>query len=146
MFSCVTFSFSALPCERAVRLIALREFERVDKARGEPLYRLPGGRVRESLPVYATGNEVAWYRSLGSSRFKLAIPYGPAGGWENCKANLALVERAREEAGPDANIMLDCYMAGTWSTRCAWPSWCARAVCAGSRSASRPTTTTAMSS
>ncbi len=47
MFSCVTFSFSALPFERAVRLIALRELDRVDKARGEPLYGLLGGRVRE---------------------------------------------------------------------------------------------------
>lgn len=30
MFSCITLSFSALPFQRAVRLAALREFERVD--------------------------------------------------------------------------------------------------------------------
>jgi L-rhamnonate dehydratase len=67
--------------------------------------------MQDRLPVYVTGNEVAWYQQFGFHRFKLAMPHGPADGSAGVKANVALVERARETAGPDADIMLDCYMA-----------------------------------
>jgi L-alanine-DL-glutamate epimerase-like enolase superfamily enzyme len=50
-------------------------------------------------------------RLLVGQAFKLAMPHGPADGWEGMKANIALVEQARELVGPDAEIMLDCYMA-----------------------------------
>ena len=95
----------------AISAVDIALWDLLGQVRGEPLYRLLGGRVHESLPVYATGNEVAWYRDLGFTRFKLAMPHGPADGWEGCTANVALVEGARELAGPDADIMLDCYMA-----------------------------------
>ena len=85
----------------------------VGKATGLPVYKLLGGKVRESLPVYSTGNDVAFYKQLGFTGFKLAMPYGPADGYSGMKANVELIERTRETVGPDAEIMLDCYMA--WS-------------------------------
>lgn len=95
----------------AISAVDIALWDLIGKAKGEPLYRLLGGHLHESLPVYATGNDVAWHQEFGFSRFKLAMPYGPADGWEGLKANVALVERSREQAGPDADIMLDCYMA-----------------------------------
>ncbi len=67
--------------------------------------------MRDSLPVYSTGNDVAFYKELGFTGFKLAMPYGPADGWAGIKANVELIEQTRETVGPDADIMLDCYMA-----------------------------------
>lgn len=83
----------------------------VGKALGQPVWRLLGGKVREELPVYSTGNDVGFYHQLGFRGFKLAMPHGPADGWEGMKKNIALIEHARELVGPDSEIMLDCYMA-----------------------------------
>jgi len=85
----------------------------VGKATGQPLWRLLGGKIRDSIPVYSTGNDVGFYASLGFNAFKLAMPYGPADGWTGMKGNIELVEQTRATVGPDAEIMLDCYMAWT---------------------------------
>lgn len=50
------------------------------QAAGRPSQTLLGGKMQERLPVYATGNEVAWYQEIGSSLFKLAMPHAPANG------------------------------------------------------------------
>ena len=94
----------------AISAVDVALWDLLGKARGEPLYNLLGGRAHERLPLYATGNEVAWYRELGFTRFKLTVPHGPADGWEGCQANVAHVKAAREAAGPDADVMLDCWM------------------------------------
>ncbi|MGB3329374.1 MAG: enolase C-terminal domain-like protein [Thermomicrobiales bacterium] len=83
----------------------------VGKALGQPVWRLLGGATKDALPVYSTGNDVGFYRTLGFRGFKLAMPYGPADGWDGLKKNVALIEHARELVGPDSEIMLDCYMA-----------------------------------
>jgi L-rhamnonate dehydratase len=83
----------------------------VGKAIGLPVYKLLGGKTKESLPVYSTGNDVAFYHQLGFTGFKLAMPHGPVDGWAGMKANLALIEQTRDIIGPDGEIMLDCYMA-----------------------------------
>lgn len=95
----------------AISAIDIALWDLIGKATGEPLWRLLGGKTREAIPVYATGNDVGFYHQLGFRGFKLAMPYGPADGWAGMKQNLALVERARELVGPDSEIMLDCYMA-----------------------------------
>lgn len=95
----------------AISAVDIALWDLLGKVRNEPVYHLLGGRVHEGVPVYVTGNDVAWHRELGFTRYKLAIPYGPADGWQGCKGNVAMVEAAREAAGPDADIMLDCYMA-----------------------------------
>ena len=68
-------------------------------------------RTKDPLPVYSTGNDVAFYQKLGFTGFKLAMPYGPVDGWEGIKKNIELIEKTREIVGPDGEIMLDCYMA-----------------------------------
>jgi L-rhamnonate dehydratase len=83
----------------------------VGKALGQPVWRLLGGATKDAIPVYSTGNDVGFYRQLGFRGFKLAMPYGPADGWDGMKKNVELIEQTREIVGPDSEIMLDCYMA-----------------------------------
>jgi L-rhamnonate dehydratase len=95
----------------AISAIDIALWDIVGKATGLPVYKLLGGKTKESLPVYSTGNDVAFYHQLGFTGFKLAMPHGPVDGWVGMKANLALIEQTREIIGPDGEIMLDCYMA-----------------------------------
>jgi L-rhamnonate dehydratase len=81
------------------------------KALGQPLYRLLGGATKRDMPVYSTGNDVAFYHKLGFTGFKLAMPHGPVDGWSGIRKNLELIEKTRDIVGPDGEIMLDCYMA-----------------------------------
>lgn len=83
----------------------------VGKATGQPVWRLLGGATKEAIPVYSTGNDVAFYKALGFKGFKLAMPHGPADGWAGMKQNVALIEQTREIVGLESDIMLDCYMA-----------------------------------
>lgn len=95
----------------AISAVDTALWDLVGKATGQPLWRLLGGKVRDPLPAYSTGNDVARYKALGFNGFKLAMPYGPADGWAGMKGNIALVEETRATVGDAADIMLDCYMA-----------------------------------
>ncbi len=97
----------------AISAIDIALWDIIGKATGQPVYKLLGGATKESLPVYSTGNDVAFYHKLGFTGFKLAMPHGPVDGWAGMKANLELIEKTRDIVGPDGEIMLDCYMA--WS-------------------------------
>lgn len=97
----------------AISAVDIALWDLIGQATGQPLWRLLGGKARDPIPAYSTGNDVARYQALGFRAFKLAMPHGPADGWAGMKANLALVEATRAAVGPDAELMLDCYMAWT---------------------------------
>ena len=83
----------------AISAVDIALWDLLGKARGVPVYELLGGKLQERLPVYATGNEVAWYQQFGFTSFKLAMPHGPIDGKAGIDRNIALVERTRELAG-----------------------------------------------
>jgi L-alanine-DL-glutamate epimerase-like enolase superfamily enzyme len=83
------------------------------KALEQPVYRLLGGRVQESLPVYATVRAPEWVAARHFDGIKLGGPYGPADGAEGMARNEAYVAEVRERVGPDMEIMIDC--ASTWN-------------------------------
>jgi len=83
------------------------------KLRGEPVYKLLGGKTKPSIPVYGTGPDPAIIQSLGFKGAKLPLRYGSADGEEGMKKNIAVIAEAREKVGPDYELMLDCYMALT---------------------------------
>jgi L-rhamnonate dehydratase len=90
--------------------IDLALWDLVGKAFGQPVYNLAGGKVRDEIPVYVTGNFTERHLQEGFRHVKLALPHGPADGKEGLRNNIALVEKTRHLIGPDGDIMLDCYM------------------------------------
>ncbi|MEM1506666.1 MAG: enolase C-terminal domain-like protein [Candidatus Bathyarchaeia archaeon] len=95
----------------AISSIDLALWDLVGKLYGAPVHELIGGPARNKIFCYATGNDFDWYLELGFKAIKLACPYGPADGFWGIKENEKLVAEARNTAGPDVEIMLDCYMA-----------------------------------
>ena len=85
----------------------------IGKALETPVYQLLGGKTKERIPAYCTGNDLEQHVEFGFTKLKLAIPFGPADGREGMRKNIELVERARNLLGPDGEIMLDCWMAFT---------------------------------
>jgi L-alanine-DL-glutamate epimerase-like enolase superfamily enzyme len=81
------------------------------KAVGKPVYKLVGGKTKERIPVYVTGNLTERHLQQGFRHVKLAVPHSPVDGEEGLRKNIDLVRRTRELVGPDGDIMLDCYMA-----------------------------------
>jgi L-rhamnonate dehydratase len=97
----------------AISAIDLAIWDVVGKALEMPVYKLIGGQTKPRIPAYATLNDVQWKKQVGFRKIKLAMPYGPINGREGFKQNVALVKYAREEMGPDVEIMLDCWMSMT---------------------------------
>ena len=95
----------------AISSVDLALWDLAGKIHGKPVCELIGGPARDSIFLYATGNDVDWYKELGFKAFKLACPHGPADGLEGLEKNEAHVARARQIIGDDAELMLDCYMA-----------------------------------
>ena len=95
----------------AISAIDLALWDLCGKLRDEPVYKLLGGATKDAIPCYATGIKPAKYKELSFFGCKMPLPYGPADGYEGLKANVEMVAAAREEVGPDFDLMLDCYMA-----------------------------------
>ncbi|MGH9448979.1 MAG: enolase C-terminal domain-like protein [Terriglobia bacterium] len=94
-----------------ISAIDLALWDLVGKVLGQPVYNLAGGKTKERTSVYVTGNLTERHVKEGFRHVKLAVPHGPADGEEGLRKNVALVEKTRKLAGPDGDIMLDCYMA-----------------------------------
>lgn len=91
--------------------IDLALWDIMGKALGQPVFKLIGGRTKDKIPVYVTGNLTERHLQEGFRDVKLALPHGPADGEEGLRQNLELIEKTRNLIGPDGDIMLDCYMA-----------------------------------
>lgn len=95
----------------AISAVDLALWDLCGKLRGEPVYKLLGGETKSEIPCYLTGPQPLAAKELGFFGSKLPLPYGPADGIEGLNANVEMVARAREQVGPDFDLMLDCYMA-----------------------------------
>jgi L-alanine-DL-glutamate epimerase-like enolase superfamily enzyme len=95
----------------AISAVDLALWDLCGKLRQEPVYKLLGGATKDAIPCYVTGVQPARYKELGFFGAKLPLPHGPADGVAGLNANVEMVARAREEVGPDFDLMLDCYMA-----------------------------------
>lgn len=79
-------------------------------ALGVPVYRLLGGKTKDRIPAYCTGNDIEQHIEFGFKRLKLGLPHGPADGREGLKKNAELVAGTRDLLGPEGEIMVDCWM------------------------------------
>ncbi|MEO7143778.1 MAG: enolase C-terminal domain-like protein, partial [Bryobacteraceae bacterium] len=113
--SSMPYSGGAGVAINAISGVDLALWDLVGNAVGLPVYELLGGETKARIPAYCTGNDVEQHLKFGYKRVKLAIPYGPADNREGMRKNVDLVKQTRDMAGPDGDIMLDCYM--SWTER-----------------------------
>ena len=78
-----------------------------------PVYDLLGGKKKDRVQSYATGDDPEWYRELGFTAHKFPHRWtGNDADYDNAVASAA---RARELFGPEALLMIDTYM--TWDAQ-----------------------------
>ena len=80
------------------------------KVRGEPVYALLGGPVRDELQFYATGARPDLAKQMGFIGGKMPLHHGPAEGEEGLRKNLKELATMRERVGDDFWLMFDCWM------------------------------------
>ncbi|TNF19732.1 MAG: hypothetical protein EP318_13385 [Rhodobacteraceae bacterium] len=95
----------------AVAGIDIALWDLTAKARGVPLVEGLGGAGGETLPVYITTPRPEAFSGGRWPGLKAAAPFGPEAGEEGLEANVALMRRFAEAAGPDVPIMIDAFLA-----------------------------------
>jgi L-rhamnonate dehydratase len=105
--------------------VDLALWDLLGKLRGEPVYQLLGGPVRDELIFYATGARPDAAKALGFIGGKMPLHHGPAEGEDGMARNLAMIEDMRAKTGPDFWLMLDCWMSLdlNYATRLATRAW-----------------------
>jgi L-rhamnonate dehydratase len=94
----------------AISAVDLALWDLLGKQREEPVYALIGGPVRTQIRCYATGPRPEWAVAHGFVGGKLPLVHGPAEGAEGFRKNVERFRAAREQVGPDALLMVDCWM------------------------------------
>ncbi len=94
----------------AISGVDLALWDLLGKVRGEPVFQLLGGPVRDELQFYATGARPDLAKEMGFIGGKLPLHHGPAEGEEGLRRNLALLADMRERVGDDFWLMYDCWM------------------------------------
>jgi len=92
--------------------VDLALWDLVGKALGQPVYRLAGGRTKESIPCYITTHPdyAKVWKDRGFLGVKIAAPWGVADGRDGLNKMQKCVEQTRAALGNDMEIMIDCYM------------------------------------
>lgn len=82
------------------------------KILGQPVYKLLGGKTKESIPCYATihPDQIEFWKDRGFLGVKIAAPWGTADGRSGLKKMQACLENCRAVIGDDMELMVDCYL------------------------------------
>jgi L-alanine-DL-glutamate epimerase-like enolase superfamily enzyme len=105
----------------AISAVDIALWDLFGKQLGVPVYELLGGKLRPSLPAYASwlyatedldalAAEAAGWAAQGFRAVKQRLPYGPLEGKEGIRKNVELVRTVVEAVGPDVDVMADAYM------------------------------------
>lgn len=73
----------------------------------QPVYRLLGGPVRESITCYATSDDLDWSKELGFTKFKISNPAHYSEGDSGIREVITHVEQARKIIGFDRDLMIN---------------------------------------
>ena len=94
----------------AISGVDLALWDLLGRLRGEPVYQMLGGKVRDELVFYATGARPDLAKEMGFIGGKLPLHHGPAEGEEGLHRNIRALATMRERVGDDFWLMLDCWM------------------------------------
>jgi L-alanine-DL-glutamate epimerase-like enolase superfamily enzyme len=105
----------------AISAIDIALWDLFGKQLGAPVYELLGGKVRPSLPAYASwlyatedldalAAEAAGWVAQGFGAVKQRLPHGPLEGTEGIRRNVELVQTVVDAVGPGVDVMADAYM------------------------------------
>ena len=94
----------------AISCVDLALWDLLGQLRGEPVYHLLGGAVRDELVFYATGARPDIAQQFGFIGGKLPLHHGPSEGDEGMQKNIALLAEMRSRTGNDFWLMYDCWM------------------------------------
>ncbi|KAH7908842.1 enolase C-terminal domain-like protein [Hygrophoropsis aurantiaca] len=95
-----------------ISCVDLAIWDLLGKIRGEPVYKLIGGRTKEHLSLYSTGPLAVEAQRLGFWGGKVPLPYGPDE-VDGLRKNYEFLAEQRRQVGPDFPLMVDCYMSLT---------------------------------
>lgn len=90
--------------------VDLALYDLLGRLRGEPVYALLGGPVRDELQFYATGARPDRAKELGFIGGKMPLHFSPSEGEEGFRKNIAELADMRERVGDDFWLMWDCWM------------------------------------
>lgn len=105
----------------AISAIDIALWDMFGKQLGVPVYELLGGKLRPSLPAYASwlyatedldalAAEAAGWAAAGFNAVKQRLPNGPLEGKEGIRRNVELVRTVVDAVGPSVDVMADAYM------------------------------------
>ena len=107
----------------AISAVDLAIWDLLGKDAGKPVFKLLGGRVKESIPVYASklysqdldslAKEAQGYLDRGFKAMKMRFGWGPADGRDGMRSNERLVATVREVIGDEIDLMGEAYMGWT---------------------------------
>jgi len=97
----------------AISAVDLALWDLNGKVRGEPVYNLIGGKVRDEITFYCTTPEPVSIKALGFWGAKVPLPHSHFEGEEGLRKNYEFLKRHRDSVGPDYPLMVDCYMSLT---------------------------------
>lgn len=97
----------------AISAVDLAVWDLLGRLRGEPVYAMLGGKVRDTQPMYATTPRPDLARQMGFTAGKIPLPYGPADAEEGLARNTELAAKMRQACGPEFPLAFDCWMALT---------------------------------
>jgi L-rhamnonate dehydratase len=94
----------------AISGVDLALWDLLGKVRGEPVFHLLGGAVRDELQFYATGVRPDLAQKMGFIGGKMPLHHAPAEGEAGLRYNLDELALMRRRVGPDFWLMFDCWM------------------------------------
>jgi L-alanine-DL-glutamate epimerase-like enolase superfamily enzyme len=105
----------------AISAVDIALWDLFGKQLGVPVYELLGGKLRPSLPAYASwlyatedldalAAEAAAWAAQGFRAVKQRLPHGPLEGLEGIRKNVELVRTVVDAVGPTVDVMADAYM------------------------------------
>jgi L-rhamnonate dehydratase len=96
-----------------ISVVDLALWDLLGKLRGEPVYKMIGGAIKDEVAFYCTGPEPTATKAAGFWGAKVALPYGPDEGQAGLRKNVAFLTKHRADIGPDYPLMVDCWMSLT---------------------------------